>query len=151
MFPRRFSWGKVVCDTTRRFCQSWKMLTSMQSSSNPSNDWSKHLGVGMYALMSWSNVTSQNFNLECYTLDHQCISYLFSFGFDPRNFYATQGPTERVGKFFIFIFEFSQILRIGSFDFYYFITNYFYYKNMREGIKWISQIKKYWGFNNKIK
>ena len=56
LFPRRFSWGKVVCDTTRRFCQSWKMLTSMQSSSNPSKDWSKHLGVGMYALMRWSKI-----------------------------------------------------------------------------------------------
>ena len=27
------------------------MLTSMQSSSNPSKDWSEHLGVGMCALM----------------------------------------------------------------------------------------------------
>ena len=27
------------------------MLISMQSSSNPSEDWSEHLGVGMYALM----------------------------------------------------------------------------------------------------
>ena len=42
---------KVVCDTTGRFCQSRKMLISMQSSSNPSKDWSEHLGVGMYALM----------------------------------------------------------------------------------------------------
>ena len=45
------SWGKVVCDTTGRFCLSWNMLISMQSSSNPSEDWSEHLGVGMYALM----------------------------------------------------------------------------------------------------
>ena len=28
-----------------------KVLISMQSSSNPSEDWSEHLGVGMYALM----------------------------------------------------------------------------------------------------
>ena len=67
-------------------------------------------------------VTSQIFNLECYTLD-------------PRKFYATQGPSERVGDFVIFIFDLSQILKIGSFDFIYFIFNYFYYKNMREGIK----------------
>ena len=45
------SWGKVVSDTTGRFCLSWNMLISMQSSSNPSEDWSEHLGVGMYALM----------------------------------------------------------------------------------------------------
>ena len=38
---------------------------------------------------------------------------------------------ERVGDFVICIFEFSQILRIGPFDFIYFIINYFYYKNMR--------------------
>ena len=35
----------------------------------------------------------------------------------------------------IFIFEFSQMLKIGSFDFIYSIFNYLYYKNMREGIK----------------
>ena len=56
LFPRRFSWGKVVCDTTGRFCLSWNMLISMQSSSNPSEDWSEHLGVGIYALMRWSKI-----------------------------------------------------------------------------------------------
>ena len=54
---------------------------------------------------------------------------------DPRKYCATQGPSKRVGHFIIFIFEFSQILKIGSFDFIYFIFAYFYYKNMREGIK----------------
>ena len=54
---------------------------------------------------------------------------------DPRKFYATQGTLEKVGDFVIFIFEFSQILKIESFDFIYFIFNYFYYKNLREGIK----------------
>ena len=33
------------------FVNPEKMLISMQSSSNPSEDWSEHLGVGMYALM----------------------------------------------------------------------------------------------------
>ena len=33
------------------FVNPGKMLTSMESSSNPSKDWSKHLGVGMYTLM----------------------------------------------------------------------------------------------------
>ena len=76
---------------------------------NPNLEGETHLKGGRF-------VTSQIFNLECYTLDHHCISYFFCFWFDPRNFYATQGPTERVGDFIIFIFEFSQILKIGSFD-----------------------------------
>ena len=33
------------------FVNPEKMLISMQSSIYPSEDWSKHLGVGMYALM----------------------------------------------------------------------------------------------------
>ena len=31
-----------------------KVLTKCASSSDPSMDWCKHLGVGIYALMSWS-------------------------------------------------------------------------------------------------
>ena len=62
-------------------------------------------------------VTYQIFNLECYTLDHHCISYFITFWFDPRN--STQ-LKERVGDFVIFIFEFSQILKRGSFGFNYF-------------------------------
>ena len=38
-----------------------------------------------------------------------------------------------------FLFEFSQILRIGSFDFIYFIIDYFYYKNIWEEIIWLLQ------------
>ena len=56
--------------------------------------------------------------------------------------FATQGPSKRVGDFVIFIFELSQILKIGSFDFIYFIFSYLYYKNMREGIKGLSQNKE---------
>ena len=33
------------------FVNPENMLIRMQSSSNPSEDWSEHLGVGMYALM----------------------------------------------------------------------------------------------------
>ena len=58
------------------------------------------------------------------------IIFYFCILVDPRKFYATEGPMERVGDFIIFIFEFSQILKIGSFDFIYFIFNYFYYKNI---------------------
>ena len=80
-------------------------------------------------------VTSQIFNLECYTLDHHCISYFIAFWLDPRNFTQLKDPQEIVGNFVIFIFEFSQILKIGSFDFIYFIFNYFYYKNYDRGNK----------------
>ena len=63
------------------------------------------------------------------------IIFYFAFLVDPRNFYTTQGPMERVGDFVIFIFGFSQIFKIGSFDFIYFIFNYFYYKNYERGNK----------------
>ena len=86
-------------------------------------------------LLDHDDVTSQIFNLECYTLDHQCISYFICILVDPRNSTQLNDPTERVGDFVIFTFEFSQILGIGSFDFIYFINNNFYYKNMREAIK----------------
>ena len=91
---------------------------------NPNLEGEIHLKGGRF-------VTSQIFNLECYTLDHHCISYFIAFGLIQK-FYATQGPTERVGDFIIFIFEFSQILKIGSFDFIYFIFNYFNHKKKRE-------------------
>ena len=61
-------------------------------------------------------VTSQIFNLECYTLDHHAYHIFLAFS-DPRKFHATQGPSERVGSFIIFIFGISQILKIGSFGF----------------------------------
>ena len=35
-----------------RFLSILKMLTKCASSSDPSMDWCKHLGVGIYALMS---------------------------------------------------------------------------------------------------
>ena len=78
-----------------------------------------------------------------YLNDMGCWKYLnFIWKIFPiLKLYATQWPTERVGDFVIFIFEFSQILKIGLFDFIYFIFNYFYYKNMREGIKWLSKNK----------
>ena len=97
---------------------------------------------GLDHLVPYIYVTSQIFNLECYT-NRSLLHIIFNaFCLDPRKFYATQGPTERVGDFVIFIFEFSQILKIGSFDFIYFIFNYFNHKNMREGIKWLSQNKE---------
>ena len=84
--------------------------------------------------LKWGRfVTSQISNLECYTLDHHAY-HIFLLLVDASKSYATQGPSERVGDFNIFIFEVSQILKIGSFDFIYFIFKYFYH-NMREGVK----------------
>ena len=95
---------------------------------NPNLEGEIHLKGGRF-------VTSQIFNLECYTLDHHCIAY-FIFAFWLILEILRNSMTHRESwDFVIFIFEFSQILRIGSFDFNYFIINFFYYKNMREVIK----------------
>ena len=80
-------------------------------------------------------VTSKIFNLECYTLDHHCISYFIAFWFDPRNSTQLKDPRRELGISLFSYLGFSQILKIGSFDFIYFIFNYFNNKNKREGIK----------------
>ena len=95
---------------------------------NPNLEGEIHLKVGRF-------VTSQIFNLECYTLDHHCISYFLDFLVDPRNSTQLKDPRRELGISLFSYLSFSQILKIGSFDFTYFIFNYFYYKNMREGIK----------------
>ena len=41
---------KVVCDTIKGFVNP-KDAKRYAGSSDPSKDWSKHLGVGMYTLM----------------------------------------------------------------------------------------------------
>ena len=84
---------------------------------NPNLEGEIHLKGGRF-------VTSQICNLECYTLDHHACHIFLHFA-RSQKFHATQGPTERVGDFVIFIFQFSQILKRGSFDLFYFIFNYF--------------------------
>ena len=93
---------------------------------NPSLEGEIHLKGGRF-------VTSQIFNLEFYTLDHHCISYFIAFGLIQK-FYATQDPRRKLEISLFLYLGFSQILKIGSFDFIYSILNYFN-KNMREGIK----------------
>ena len=46
-------------------------------------------------------VTSQIFNLECYTIDHHCISYLLHFWLVPRNsaYSRTHGESWGFRKF----------------------------------------------------
>ena len=62
---------------------------------NPNLEGEIHLKGGRF-------VTSQIFNLECYTLGHHAYHIFLAFS-DPRKFHATQGPSERVGDFEIFL------------------------------------------------
>ena len=69
---------------------------------NPNLEGEIHLKGGRF-------VTSQISNLECYALDHHCISYFIAFWFDPRNLKKLKDPRRELEVSFIFIFEFSQI------------------------------------------
>ena len=83
---------------------------------NPNLEGEIHLKGGRF-------VTSQIFNLECYTLDHHCISYFIAFLLDPRNSTQLKDPRRELGILLNFMFEFSQILKIGSFGFNYFSSS----------------------------
>ena len=96
----------------------------------------------LLVFLPWVDVTSQIFNLECYTLDHQCISYFIAFLFDPRNSTQLKDPRRVLGISLFSYLSFRKFLKIGSFDFIYVIFNYFYYKNKREGIKWLFKNKE---------
>ena len=45
----------------------------------------------------YEDLTSQIFNLECYTLDHHCISYFIAFCLDPRNSTQLKDPRRELG------------------------------------------------------
>ena len=92
---------------------------------NPNLEGEIHLRGGRF-------VTSQIFNLECYTLDHLCISYFIEFWLDPRNSTQLKDPRRELGISLFSYLSFSQICKRGSFDFNYFIFNYFLHKNKRE-------------------
>ena len=72
---------------------------------NPNLEGEIHLKGGRF-------VTSQIFNLECYTLDHHLHIIFHCILVDARKFYATQGPSERVGDFLKFSYLIFQT-RIG--------------------------------------
>ena len=57
---------------------------------NPNLEGEIHLKGGRF-------VTSQIFNLECYTLDHHCISYFIAFLVDPRNSTQLKKPRRELG------------------------------------------------------
>ena len=57
-------------------------------------------------------VTSQIFNLECYTIYHHCISYFIAFWLILEILRNSRTLGERVGDFVIFIFE-CRCTRIG--------------------------------------
>ena len=79
---------------------------------NPNLEGEIHLkGVGL---------ASQIFNLECYTLDHHCISYFIAFWLDPRNFTQLKDPRRELGISLFSYLSFSQILKRGSIGFDYF-------------------------------
>ena len=59
------------------------------------------------------NVTSQIFNLECYTWDHQCISYFICILVDPRNFTQLKDPRRELG---ISFFSYLSVLKFWKWD-----------------------------------
>ena len=69
---------------------------------NPNLEGEIHLKGGRF-------VTSQIFNLECYTLDHHFISYFIAFSFDPRNSTQLKDPRRELG---ISLFSYSSFSRI---------------------------------------
>ena len=68
---------------------------------NPNLEGEIHLKGGRF-------VTSQIFNLVCYTLDHHCISYFIAF-FYPRNSTQLKDPRRELG---ISLFSYSSFSRI---------------------------------------
>ena len=44
--------------------------------------------------------------MNCVAFKQAIVILFYYILVDPRKFYATQGPTERVGDFIIFVFEF---------------------------------------------
>ena len=58
-------------------------------------------------------VTSQIFNLECYTLDHHCISYFIAFCLDPRNSMQLKDLRRELG---ISLFSYSSFLEFWKED-----------------------------------
>ena len=86
--------------------------------SNPNLEGEIHLKGGRF-------VTSQIFNLECYTLYHHCISYFIAFWLDPRNSTQLKDPRREFGISSFSYSSFSRILKRGSFDFNYFSLQIF--------------------------
>ena len=73
---------------------------------NPNLEGEIHLKGGRF-------VTSQIFNLECYTLDHHCISYFIAFWLDPRNSTQLKDPRRELG---ISLFSYSSFLEFWKED-----------------------------------
>ena len=69
---------------------------------------------GDFNLLRFPNVTSQIFNLECYTLDHHCISCFIAFRsviLEILSNSRTLGESWGFSRFFIF--DFYQIIKRG--------------------------------------
>jgi hypothetical protein len=125
----------MVCDpwrATRSVSLGPKFLNFSYSISRESKGLARLLVFPTFVVLS---VTSQIFNLECYTLDHHCISFFFAFWFDPTNSTQLKDPRRELGISLFSYSSFSRMLKRGSFDFNYFLFEYFFYKNKRERIK----------------
>ena len=77
-------------------------------------------------------VTSQIFNLECYTLDHHRIAYFIAFWQILENPKQPKDPRRELGIFPVFIFDFYQIMKRGFLVLIIFLSEkYFILKYMR--------------------
>ena len=128
----------------RNEMKTYERITLTYFLANPNLEGEIHLKGGRF-------VTFQIFNLECYTLDHHCISYFIAFWLDPRNFTQRKDPRRELGILLFSYLIFLKFWKKGSFDFIIFLSVHFQYKNKREEIKWLFQINKYWRKNIKIK
>ena len=96
-------------------------------------------------------VTSQIFNLECYTLDHHYISYLLRFGSILEILRNSRTHGESWGFRYFHISVFSNFEnRIICFN-YFSLRKYFISKYMRGDKMTSPQIMKYWRKNIKNK
>src|SRR3954462_2677773 len=85
----------------RKFCSKTTLTYFL---ANPNLEGEIHLKGGRF-------VTSQIFDLECYTLDHHAYHILFAFGFDPRNSTQLKDPRRELG---ISLFSYLSFLKFGE-------------------------------------
>ena len=96
-------------------------------------------------------VTSKIFNLECYTLNHHCITYFIAFWLILEILRNSRTLGESWGFRYFHIWVFSNF-GIGVIWFYLFYLQLFLLSKYERGNKMtFPKIKKYWGFNKKIK
>ena len=104
---RLSSFAKFSGITTQRMkppgseMKTYRRTTITYFLANPNLEGEIHLKGGRF-------VTSQIFNLECYTIDHHCISYFICILVDPRNFTQLKDPRRELG---ISLFSYLSFLK----------------------------------------